>query len=56
MNELYQGKLVNVNVPNAKAELNTIESELKKLSPDKVIWDIEDLAKQPPWGKKSVIK
>lgn len=52
MNELYQGKLANADVPNAKAELNTIESELKKLSPDKVIWDIEDLTKQPPWGKK----
>lgn len=50
MNELYQGKLTNANVPNAKAELNTIESELKDLSPDKVIWDMEDLAKQPPWG------
>ena len=48
MNELYQGKLTNANVPNAKAELNTIESELKKLPPDKVIWDIEDLTKQPP--------
>lgn len=52
MNELYQGKLTNANVPNAKAELNTIESELKKLPPDKVIWDMEDLTKQPPWGEK----
>ena len=52
MNELYQGKLTNANVPNAKVELNTIESELKNLSPDKVIWDMEDLGKQPPWGKK----
>lgn len=52
MNELYQGKLTNTNVPNAKAELNTIESELKKLSPDKVIWDMEDLGKQPPWGTR----
>lgn len=52
MNELYQGKLTNANVPNAKVELNTIESELKKLPPDKVIWDMEDLAKQPPWGTR----
>ena len=50
MNELYQGELTNANVPNAKAELNTIERELKDLSPDKVIWDMEDLEKQPPWG------
>ena len=52
MNELYQGKLTNANVPTAKVELNTIESELKKLPPDKVIWDMEDLTKQPPWGEK----
>ena len=52
MNELYQGKLANANVPNAKVELNTIENELKNLSPDKAIWDIEDLTKQPPWGNK----
>ena len=52
MNEMYQGKLTNANVPNAKVELNTIESELKDLSPDKVIWDMEDLTKQPPWGTR----
>ena len=53
MNELYQGKLANANVPNAKVELNTIENELKNLSPDKpnkVIWDIDDIKKLPPWG------
>lgn len=52
MNELYQGELTNANVPNAKVELNIIESELKDLSPDKVIWDMEDLGKQPPWGTR----
>ena len=25
---------------------------MKNLSPDKAIWDIEDLTKQPPWGNK----
>ena len=45
-------RLANANVPNAKVELNTIENELKNLSPDKAIWDIEDLTKQPPWGNK----
>ena len=24
----------------------------ENLSPDKAIWDIEDLTKQPPWGNK----
>ena len=52
MNELYQGKLANANVPNANLELYTILKVLKNLYPDKAIWDIEDLTKQPPWGNK----
>lgn len=50
MNELYQGKLSCENVPAAKEELTQIKKALTKLSPNKVIWDIEDLSKQPPWG------
>lgn len=50
MNELYQGKLSFENVPAAKEELTQIKKALTKLSPNKVIWDIEDLLKQPPWG------
>ena len=50
MNELYQGKLSCENVPAAKEELTKIKKALSKLSPTKVIWDIEDLSKQPPWG------
>ena len=50
MNELYQGKMSWMNVDKAIAELNVIKEELKAFSPDKVIWDIEDLSKQPPWG------
>ena len=50
MNELYQGKLSFENVPAAKEELTQIKKALTKLSPNKVIWDIEDLSKQPPCG------
>ena len=50
MNELYQGKLSFENVPAAKEELTQMKKALTKLSPNKVIWDIEDLSKQPPWG------
>ena len=50
MNELYQGKLSFENVPAAKEELTQIKKALTKLSPNKVIWDIEDLSKQTPWG------
>ena len=50
MNELYQGKLSCKNVPIAKEELTQIKKDLMMFSPNKVIWDIEDLSKQPPWG------
>lgn len=39
-----------VNVDAAIGELAVISAELRDLSPDHVIWDIEDLSKQPPWG------
>lgn len=50
MNKLYQGSLDSENVGKALIELNTIEEELGKISPDKVVWDIDDIKKQPPWG------
>lgn len=50
MNELYQGKLESEKVNKAIIELNTITEELKKISSDKVIWDIDDISKLPPWG------
>ena len=50
MNELYQGKIEREDVDSAIEELNVIRKELQVYSPDKVIWDIEDLSKQPPWG------
>ena len=50
MNELYQGKIEYKNINVALEELNMIKNELKSLSPQEVIWDIEDLSKQPPWG------
>ena len=52
MNELYQGKIGREDVDNAIEELNVIRKELQAFSPDKVIWDIEDLSKQPPWGSE----
>lgn len=50
MNELYQGKLNNKNVDKAICELNQIKDELAEFTPDKIIWDIDDLSKQPPWS------
>jgi len=51
MNELYQGTLKKENVEFAIEELKEIQSELQKYSVNNVVWDIEDLTKQPPWGK-----
>ena len=50
MNDLYQGKVNREDIDKAIEELKIIKTELQKFSPDKVIWDIEDLSKQPPWG------
>ncbi|WP_320965473.1 immunity 70 family protein [Enterocloster bolteae] len=50
MNELYNGELKNTSIPMAIKELESIKQGLEKLPPDQVIWDIENLAAQPPWG------
>lgn len=52
MKGLYQGKLEPARVPQAIKELNKIKKELAKLPPTKVVWSMEDLSKQPPWGDK----
>ena len=38
------------NVDRAIEEWNSIQKELQAFAPDKVIWDIDDLSKQPSWG------
>lgn len=50
MNELYRGKISCENMHKAIEELRVIKKELRAFSPDKVIWDIEDLSQRPPWG------
>ena len=50
MKEFYNGELKNNRIAEALAELDVVSNELKNFSPDKVVWDIEDLSKQPPWG------
>lgn len=50
MNHLYQGKVAIEEVDKAIEELAIIREELKELSIDKVIWDIDDISQKPPWG------
>lgn len=49
MKKLYQGKISWTDINEAVKELETIKKELQTFSPDKLIWDIDDLLKQPPW-------
>lgn len=46
----YQGTLEQNLVSEVQKELSIIKEELREFEPDKVIWDIEDLSLQPPWG------
>ena len=52
MNHLYQGKIDGKDISRAIEELNIIKKELTAFTPEQVIWDIEDLLKQPPWGRE----
>lgn len=50
MGEFYRGELTRASASSARAELAAIRAELQSLPPDRVIWDIEDRSKRPPWG------
>ena len=49
-NTRYVSKEVREKVINAINELHTVKKESSRIPPQKVIWDIEDLSQQPPWG------
>jgi len=50
MDYLYQGELEAGLAEKAVVELHELRNELSHLDPSKVVWDVEDLSKQPPWG------
>ena len=50
MNHLYQGKVEIDHIDEAISELKSIKERLADFTPDKVVWDIEDLDLLPPWG------
>ena len=52
MNEFYQGKLETDKIKTAIIEIKDIQKELKKYPVSCIIWDIDDLSKQPPWGDR----
>lgn len=51
MNDLYQGELSYKDVDNAREELTIIIKEFEEFPTCKVVWNIEDLSQQPPWGE-----
>lgn len=50
MNCLYQGRLEWADIPPARKELEEVARRLKRYPPSSVVWDIDDPARQPPWG------
>jgi hypothetical protein len=52
MNKLYQGEVTQSDAAAALAELDQASAELAKLPARKVIWDVEDRSKTPPWGDR----
>jgi 2,3-bisphosphoglycerate-dependent phosphoglycerate mutase len=50
MSQLYSGEIQPEDSKLALDELKIITEGLSELRPDQIIWDIEDLTKQPPWG------
>lgn len=51
LHRLYAGRLTQEDAAKALAELEVIVAELARLGPDRVIWDIEDRSRTPPWGR-----
>ena len=51
MNHVYMGKIGNSLIPELLKEVREIREQLQNYSPSQIIWDFEDLTKQPPWGK-----
>ncbi|WP_242221405.1 Imm70 family immunity protein [Bacillus cereus group sp. BfR-BA-01380] len=52
MKDLYFDKLKWQDATEALKNVEEIRETLSKIPPSKVIWDIEDLTKKPPYGDK----
>lgn len=50
MKNMYSGELKVDELNEAKIELEEIEKELKSFPPSRMVWDAEDITKNPPWG------
>lgn len=50
MNDLYNGHIGLSKIDDALRELDEVFDGLSKLDPSKVVWDIDNLNLQTPWG------
>lgn len=50
MNGLYRGRLEPGDADKALGDARLIDQQLRALPPERVVWDIEDVARLPPWG------
>jgi hypothetical protein len=50
MKKLYSGELNYEDISSTISELNEIKYKLQNYSPEKVVWDIDNLSARPPWG------
>lgn len=48
--ELYEGQVLEANAEIALVELREIADELAEIAPSEVVWDLENLQAEPPWG------
>ena len=51
MNDLYNNELSWNDVKVARTNLIEIEQQLSKLSPEHIIWDLDVIKKETPWGE-----
>jgi hypothetical protein len=47
---LYRGKVTPNKLAQLLKELCNVKGTLEKFTPNQIIWDIDNLSKQPPWG------
>lgn len=50
MKKLYADELYQADAAAALSELNSVSNELAVLPKEKIIWNIDDRKKVPPWG------
>jgi 2,3-bisphosphoglycerate-dependent phosphoglycerate mutase len=52
MRKLYAGRVEPQEANAAILELQQIQADLTKFSPNEVVWDFEDRNARPPWGSR----